>query len=232
MNGGIRRKLNGAEGARDFIRTNPSEDPAYQTLGQRLDEGLGEARRHAEEQAGKTAEARAATALFQRTRKQAQRGYLRMIVKAGEAAAKANPALASRFRMIPVKLSNRGFLTEARALLATAVEQAEAIAPFGATPQVVAEATALVDRAAQALEAAVHARNKRVLATAGLDEATADVMDVVIRLDAFHQHRFVDDPDRLTAWRSARNVLARRTRQESARPVPGGEGSEGEGKAA
>ena len=154
-------------------------------------------------------------------RRQAQRGYLRVIIKAGQAAAKTVPALESLFRAIAPDLSNRGFLTEARALLATAVEHAEAIAPHGATPELVAAATALVEQCSTALEAAVSARSRRVEATAGLKEATADVMDLVIRLDAFNRHRYIDDPEQLAAWVSAKNVLGPGRRQNGS--APGGE---------
>lgn len=221
MNRDVRRKLDGAVGARSFVRSHPSDGPGYAQLAARLDEGLAQADALAETQVKAMAESRSLTAQGRRLRRQAQKGYLALIVRAGQAATRTDPERASLFQPVSSALSVRGFLTEARALLAAAREHADALTPHGAPPEVVAAATELVEQCVATADAAAAARARQVQATAGLGEIADDVADVLVRLDAFNRHRFVEEPELLAGWLSARNVRPRSRRNGTGAPTAG-----------
>jgi len=212
MERAVRRKLDAAEGARAFSRSHPSDVAGHTRLVEQLDAGLGEVAQAVQTQVAAEAERRGAAEQTARIRRQLARGYLRVIVKAGQAAAREDVALAGVFAPLSPRLTNRGFVAEARSVVIKAREHAAALEPEGADPETVSAAAELIERCAAGLEGAAEARNRRVQATAMLRERCSDLMDLVERLDGFNRHRFSEDADLLTAWESARNLVSSRRR--------------------
>lgn len=207
MDGAINRRLNAGDGARRFNDAHPSDEPAWTAMAGQLEERLRRAEDVARSRVVFDGESRAGTASARKLRRQVARGLLRVLIRAGQAAARSEPALGPRFRPIPPGLSSRGFLAAAQGVVEAAREQLATLAPLGATQEVIDQTAALLEQFRAASERAAVARNARVQARAQLQVLAAEVMDLVLRLDAFYKHRFVDQPDTLQAWTSARNVV-------------------------
>jgi hypothetical protein len=202
-----RRKLDMGDRVRGFNAAHPSPDPAWVGLAQQLDERCARAAELAEVQAGRAAEARASTAHHMKLRRRLRTGLVRVLVKAGQTAAKTDPSLEQRFRPVRGGAASREFITAVRALVTAAREHGDALASHGAPPELIDRAAALLDQYVTATREGLTALNARVEAGAALKEVTAEVVGLVGRLDALNRDRFLDEPELLTAWASARNVL-------------------------
>lgn len=222
-----RWKLDSAERVRVFNESHPAPDAASEAVFTLLETRLAQARElDARARSGRAAAA-AATAERSAIKADLGRGLLRLLVKVGEAAAEELPELVGRFRQRKVKGPNRTFLTEARNMVALARANQETFTRLGMAEPLLDELTATLDRFSRTIERGAEARHQHVAARAELHAVTADVVDLVARIDALNQHRFRGDVETLAAWASATNVFGpMKRRQFPESPPAGGAGQD------
>ena len=207
MNGEVRRKLDMADRVRVFNRTHPSGDAGLPPLSEQLDERVVRAEAVAAMQrSGRLAEG-AGTARRRELRAKLQQGLLRLLVRAGEAAAKEVPELAKRFQLPSLGATSRTFLTAARTMLTEARQRPELFVRFGMSAPLLDELGGLLDQYGTSVEEAFTGRQQHVAARAELQEIASEIMDLVERIGSYYRHRFRDDPDELAAWESASNLI-------------------------
>jgi hypothetical protein len=90
--------------------------------------------------------------------------------------------------------------------LTTAQNHKELLQGYGLPEGMLERIAEAVDRYEVAVTGKSNALASRVGATADLDAVVEDIMEVVRHVNALNSLRFRDDPEKLAAWKSARNV--------------------------
>jgi hypothetical protein len=206
MQKSTRRKLRRADGVRAFLRINPSTEAAVVALTAELDEAVSRATALIRASADRNREAITATAAGHGIRERLRHGLFRVFRGAGRRAARKHPELEPAFAGGEPRDTNLDFEAAARSLVEAARTHVEALAGHGVTPELVGEASALIDRYVAEMHRAQEARGGRVQANAELEGVAREISDIVLRIDGLMRHRFADDADLLAAWRSARSV--------------------------
>ena len=207
MNAEVRRRIEMAERARGFSRANPFQDPTSATVIARLEDLVTRANALAhQESAGRIAR-HAATVRRIDLRHALVSHFLRPVVRAAELAAKQRPDLLGKFRLPSSSATSKSFFMAARSMVTTAVAEKELFASLGISDAVLADLGRAVDEFELATEAAHMGRSNHVGARADLKEVTADLMDLIAVVDGLNRHRFREDPEKLAAWDSERNVI-------------------------
>ena len=207
MNAAVRRKLDMADRVRVFNRAHPSTDSGMTPLFEQLEERISRAAALAALQRSGLAAARAGTGRRKELRAVLQEALLRHLVRVGEAAAKEQPELAGRFQLPRLGATNRTFVTAARAMLEEAKAHRELLVRLGMTAVLLGELSRQVAEYVAAVDQAASGRQDHVGARADLATVTAEILELVERIDGYQRHRFRDDADMLAAWDSAKNVV-------------------------
>jgi len=206
----------------DFIRINPSTETGYNSLVSRLEERLKRADAlAAQEREGQLAE-REAIARRKELRRNVQLQQLRTLVLVAQMAAKDRPELAGQFVLPPFSVPHKTFLTAAREMLARALAEKELFVSLGLGESFLDELGKAVAEFDGATQTAHEGRSKHVGARADLSAVTDECMDLVVLLDGLNRVRFRDDPEKLAAWESARNVVGPFRSRSSDSPSDGG----------
>jgi hypothetical protein len=213
-----RRKLDMADRAMIFIRAHPPEDAGIAPVIAELEERVGRARRLVKEDGEGRAAERSATNERREVKRVLVDGLLGYLSRVGRAAAKEQPSLAGVFRPLAMRTANRLFVARAESMVAAAREHQELLGRYGLTAGVLDEADRLLGTFVTALEAGATGLLAHVGANAELTVVTAEIMELVSRIDRLHRHRFRDDPDALAAWASARNVQGPFRRRNGTEP--------------
>jgi hypothetical protein len=213
-----------------FIRANPDENPASAQVAARL-AVLGErAELLAQQQrAGQMGVSAASNDKAER-REDLQNG-VGAVIGIARVAAKDNPDLTVHRRPLRRRVDETTLLTTARVVVAEAGAAMEIMAPFGLTQDLLDSITANVTAYEAAMARQRNALAAQVGAGAELDAVAAAIMDVVKNLDALYRVRFRKDPERMAAWKSARNVAWPGSAADDA-PAPPAPATPDSGKAA
>jgi hypothetical protein len=219
-----RRKLDMADRAMVFIRAHPPEDAGVAPVIAELEERVGRARRLAKVDGEGRAAERSATKERREVKRVLVDGLLGYLSRVWRAAAKEQPSLAGVFQPLGMRASNRLFVGKAESMVAAAREHQALLGRYGLTGALLDDVDRMLGRFVTALEAGATGQQAHVGANAELTVVTAEIMELVGRIDRLHRHRFRSDPDALAAWASARNVLGpfrRRNRAEPESPSSG-----------
>jgi len=205
MNGTIRRKLEMATRARDFVRGHPDANPGYVAAAARLEECLLRAEALARQEVAVRQAVSAAVVSKEQLRAEAYDTILLLAGLAGPASREA-PELADGIAR-PVRNSNhQAFLTRSRVALETASAHSELLARYGLPEGFLEALGAVLDRFEGSLQEKHAGRLAHVGAIADLRAVCDEVMAIVNHLDALNRFRFREDAEALGAWKSARNV--------------------------
>ena len=224
MNALLRRRLEMAARARDFLRAHQM-DGVGEGLGLAKLEGLLERVDNlATQQRSGVVVERSAAKQRQEIRNALQTKILGYLSVVGAVAATQNAELAEQFRTPPVNATHQALLTTSRAILEKATAQKELLVSLGMSEHVVDELATALGQYEQTLEATSAGRRAHVGARADLKTVAAEISKQLRLLDKVVRYRFGDDAELMAAWDSARNVTGPfKTKNE---PQSGAGGSE------
>ena len=102
----------------------------------------------------------------------------------------------------------------------------DVLSKHGLSGELLDEAAKVVARYQAATEEASEARQGRIQASAELDEVAARIMELVNRIDGLNRHRFVNQPEILVNWESARNLVTVAPKANTTSVPPSGAGGD------
>ena len=237
MRATVRRKMEMADRALDFLRAHPSSDPSHLTVVQGLEARLARITALAVVELAGRRDARSATGYRRALRREAQATLVRLVERVGEMAAVDHPELVGQFEGPHRGASNAAFLARAWELLQRARTREEVLVPYGLAGAQLDGLAGLLTRFEEATERAHAGRANHVGARAELGAISAELSLVIGVLDALNQTRVREDPNLLAAWDSARSLAWPRPPVEAGKPVApvvpeGAVGEPGVGRAA
>lgn len=220
MDARLRRRLEMAVRAREFLRAHRTDGVAEQAALARLEELVQRAEALAAQQRAGIVATRAATEMRAEVRRALRSKLLLYLSAVGGVAASENTELAAQFRL-PRVGPNQAFVTMARGMLEKATAHKELLVQRGMSDQLLTDIAAAIEEFEQTLEATRAGRREHVGASADLRAVMAEVSEQVKVLDAIVRYRFGDNAELMGAWASAHNVAGPfRSRTE---PAGGGE---------
>src|SRR5690349_17387075 len=224
MNAQLRRRLEMAARARDFLRAHQM-DGVGQDLGlAKLEALLERAENLATQQRVGVAVERSAVKQRQELRRALQPRILGYLSAVGAVAATQNAELAEQFRMPPPNATHQALLTMSRAILEKATAQKELLVKLGMSEPVLDELTTALGQYEDTLQATSGGRREHVGARADLKAVAADISKQLRLLDKVVRYRFGGNAELMGAWESARNVAGSfQTKNEPQTPAGGGE---------
>jgi len=207
MNAQLRRRLEMAEGVREFLRAHKT-DGVGEGLGlAKLEELLQRAEVLAAQQRAGLGARRAATTRRKDLRR-ALHGKLLLYLRAvGAVAAKENADLAEQFQMPPSNASHKALITMAHGMLEKATAHKELLIQRGMSGQLLDDLTTTLSEFEQTVEASLAARRAHIGATTDLWAVAAEISEHLKVLEGLVRYRFGDNAELMGAWASARNVL-------------------------
>jgi hypothetical protein len=205
MNAQTRSKLDMARRALTFCRAHPDPSPGYAAALAALEERLATADKLADRQEQGILAVRGATELKRQLRKKMRRSQLLHLARVAQIASKEVPELGPKFVLRPEKAPYQTFRTAARAILAEAMNQKELLVKHGLSDTVLESLVETLKEFDEVFERGVNARLAHVAASAELDVAADQSIQIVKVVDALNRFRFADDIESLRAWESASN---------------------------
>ena len=206
MNAQLRRRLEMAARARDFLRAHQMEGVGQDLGLTKLEQLLEDAENLATQQRMGVAVERSAVEQRQELRRALQPRILGYLSAVGAVAATQNAELAEQFRMPARTATHQELLTMSRAILERATAQKELLVQLGMSEQVLDELATALGQYEDTLQATSAGRREHVGARADLKAVAADISQQLRLLDKVVRYRFGDDPEAMAAWESARNV--------------------------
>ncbi len=222
MNAQLRRRLEMAARARDFLRAHQMEGVGQDLGLTKLEQLLEHAENLATQQRVGVAVERSAVKQRQELRRVLQPRILGYLSAVGAVVGTQNAELAEQFRMPPPNTTHQGLLTMSRAILERATAQKELLVKLGMSEQVLDELTTALGQYEDTLQAT----------SAGRREHVGDISKQLRLLDKVVRYRFGDNAELMGAWESARNASLRSARrvagsfQTKNEPESGAGGSE------
>lgn len=230
MDARLRRRLEMAVRARDFLRAHKTDGVAEGAALTRLEELIQRAEVLAGQQRAGIVATRAATEMRAEVRRALRSKLLLYLSAVGGVAASENTELAAQFRL-PRVGPNQAFVTMARGMLEKATAHKELLVKRGMSETLLTDITAAIEEFEQTLEATRAGRREHVGASADLRAVMAEVSEQVKVLDGIVRYRFGDNAELMGAWASVHSVLGP-FRSHTASPPDGGGETPGTEKAA
>lgn len=207
MNIQLRRRLEMAARARDFLRAHRTEVESEKTALARLEELLERSEAlDAQQQTGLEA-TRLAVVKRDDLRRTLQNTFLRFLAAVATVAARENTDLLLKFRIPPKGASNQAFLSAARGILVKATAQREVLVSQGLSASLLDDTAATLAEFEKTLEATRSGRRDHTGASSDLRRVAVEIIEQLKLLDGLVRYRFGDNAERMGAWVSARNVL-------------------------
>ena len=206
MNAVLRRRLEMAARARDFLRAHQTDVASQATAVARLEELLARAESLAAQQRAGDVATRSATAQSEELRREIQQ-FLKFLVGVGAVGTRADSVLAEQFRLPPTNASNRTFLTTARVMLQEATTHRHVITTLGLSVSLLDDLFSALEDFEKTLEATRSGRRYHGGASAELETVATDIAEQIRVLDGLVRYRFGDDVELMAAWVGALNVL-------------------------
>jgi len=201
MKAQLRRRLEMAERVRTFLRAHQLEGIGDGLGVANLEKLIARAQVLDEQQRVGVNLSRQATKHRKAVRQALENKILRYLRAVGRVAAK------QKFPLPAANASHKALLTVGRASLEKATAQKDLLASLGMSPKVLVDLAAVLGEYEQTLEASRSGRLEHVEASADLDAVSAEIAEQLQFLDGVVRYQFADDPDVLSGWASARNVL-------------------------
>jgi len=207
MNALMRRRLEMAARARDFLRAHRTEVESEAMALTRLEQLLQRAETLDAQQQNGLVATRAATMKREELRRVLQRTLLKFLAGVAAVAAKANSDLLIQVRLPRNGASNQAFLSAARRILVKATVEKDLLIGQGlSTTLFDAIATALTGFE-QTLESTRTGRRDHTGASSDLRHVATEIGEQVRLLDGLVRYRFGDNAELMGAWNSARNLV-------------------------
>ena len=203
----VRRKIDMASRVREFTRAHVDSDPGYPPVLARLEELLPRAEAIAARQHQGLVSARGAQAGRMELRRQLHSQVAHYLVAMGSFVSKDQAEVSARFKLPDINATNQAFLTAVKALVVAAEGQQELLAKQGLVPASLEDIKRMVAEFEAASEAARTARRDHIGARADLEVISAELVEQVKVLDGITRYRFGNDPEVMTEWKAARQIL-------------------------
>lgn len=198
-----------------FQQAHPFGTPAENAVAEELAKKLAVAREaDAQAASGENAE-RIATRIRRGLGMTIRGELLRPLARIAKAAEDEEPEVARLVRVPGVKARIGTFRRAMRTAATLATEKREFFLSHGMPPELPAALTTAVEQYEAAVQQAFAARRAHVGANAELDQLAAEILGLVQQLDGMNLFRFRDDPEKLAAWISARDIP-----RPARKPVP------------
>lgn len=207
MDAQLRRRLEMAARARDFLRAHQTEGVGQDLGLVKLEALLERAENLATQQRTGVAAARAATKQRKEIRRVLQPRILGFLSVVGAVAGKQNAELAEQFRMPPSNATHQALLTMSRAILEKATAQKDLLVGLGMPAHVLDELATALGEFEQTLEATSAGRREHTGASAELQTLGIEINEQLHMLDKVVRYQFEENAELMGAWESARNVL-------------------------
>lgn len=207
MKAQLRRRLEMAERVRTFLRAHQLESVGEGLGVAKLEELIARAQALDEQQRVGVNLSRQATKQRKTVRQVLEDKILRYLRAMGRVAAKQKGELANEFPLPASNASHKALLTVGRASLDKATAQKDVLVSLGMSVKVLDELAAALGAYEQTLEASRSGRLEHVEASADLESISAEIAEQVRLLDGVVRYQFGSDPDVMSGWASARNVL-------------------------
>jgi hypothetical protein len=205
-------------------RANPSDNPGQEAAVQKLEEKVAKAKALMNQEGAGHVTVRASVL----TREQLRDALIlkiRLLQGVARAAAVEVPGVGTRIRLRGSRPGNITFLASCEQASAQATEFQELFSKYGMPPGFLEEFGGLVKEFEASLDDKDAGLRTHVGANAELDATMSDIMMLVKQLDAINKHRYRKDPEKLSAWKSARNVHWPRGEKAAAKKKGGSEGA-------
>ena len=207
MNTYLRRRLEMAARARDFLRAHQTEVESEKMALARLEELLQRAELlDAQQQTGVEA-TRLAKVKRDELRRTLQSTLLSFMAAVATVAARENTDLLLKFRIPPRGASNQAFLSAARGILVKATAQREVLVSQGLSAGLLDDTAATLAEFEKTMEATRSGRRDHTGAVSDLQRVAVEIIERLKLLDGLVRYRFGDNAELMGAWVSARNVL-------------------------
>lgn len=186
-------------------RANPSEDPNHTALVVRLEE-LYQQGTALNEQALRGELAVRSSVRGKDEIKEVIRQQLLAFNGVAQLASIENAGVEELVRVPRTTTAHRTFLATTRVMIDHATRHSALFQKYGLPGTFVADLTALADELESAMGRKESGRQSHIGANADLDEVVGEIMKVINALDRLNRVRYRKDPERLAAWKSARDV--------------------------
>lgn len=201
-----------------FSRANPSADPNLTALVTRL-QLKDERGRELGQQALSGELSVDATVRSKEEIAKLIRGNLMALSGVAQLASLEAPGIEALIRVPRAGGAQRKLITATRVMLATVTEKADLFRRHGLPENFVPDLTALVDEFEGALGSKESGTQSHVGANAELDAVAAEIIKIVNALDRLNRVRFRNDPEKLAAWKHARDVAWPVEKPEGGKPA-------------
>ena len=207
MNAILRRRLERAVRVRDFLRAHPTDVAPEAAALARLEELIERADALASQQRAGIAAAQGSFERRAKVRRALQTKLLRYLAGVGVVAAKENVELGAEFRLPRGGAPNQAFVTLVKHMLDKATENKDLLVKQGLSDKVLSDIAVALGQFELTLEATRSARRAHVGASGDLRAVASEISEQIQLLEGLVRYRFGDDPELMSAWRSASNVL-------------------------
>jgi len=207
MDGALRRRLEMAARARDFLRAHPTQEAGEAAALTRLEELLERTKVLDEQQQSGLEVTRLAVVKRDELRRKLQSTVLGFLANVAAVAARQNTDLMIKFRLPRPGASNQAFLSAARGILVKATTQRDTFVSQGLSTSLLEDMAATLTEFESTLEATRAGRRAHTGASSDLRRVATEIAEQVRLLDGLVRYRFGDDAELMGAWGSARNVL-------------------------
>jgi hypothetical protein len=217
MNKIIGRKLNMAVRARDFSVANPSADPNFVLVLDRLTGAIDRVVALGGRQVTGRLSRHASIVERQEVRRKLRNDLLPHLVTIARTASVDQPMLGDQFEIPGHNLSNARFYAAAKAMLELGLAEQEVLLKHGLSDTLLPDLEGTVNAYAATITTTNASREE-------LEEVGDQIMQLVDVMDGINRYRFRDDPARLVAWEAARHVVTgpRKSDTDTSPSVPAG----------
>ena len=207
MNGALRRRLEMAARARDFLRAHPTEEAGEAAALARLEELLERANVLDEQQQSGLEATRLAVVKRDELRKKLRSTLLGFLSNVAAVAARQNSDLMIKFRLPRPGASNQAFLSAARGIMVKVTNQRDTFVSQGLSASLLDDMAATLTEFENTLEATRAGRRAHTGASSDLRRISTEIVEQVRLLDGLVHYRFGANAELMGSWISARNVL-------------------------
>jgi hypothetical protein len=209
-----RRKLEMGQRVLEFCKHHPDPSPGFQSAVARLQERLARARQLAEQQMDGRAEVKVATGKKRDLRRLMIQAHLDHLQNVAEIASSDEPNILPKFVLPADATSYLAFRAAASSIAAEAESRKELLMKHGLSEDVLNGLKVNLDQFELALEQSAAGRLTRAAATAELITLAEEVVQIVNVMNGMVRIRFVSQPEALSEWEIAKNVVATPRRDE------------------
>ena len=199
-----------------FAHANPTTSGTFNSLVGSLDDLLKRAGESAARQIEGITQSRGATALRASVEALLRSTHLDHLLQVATSASQERPDILPSFR-IPKKegASIRGFRNAVARIAQAGQENRELLSKYGLGETMIEDLLATLEKYDGTVLQGVDGRQAHVEASAELTLIAGQVSRIVQVMDGFQRLRFAQDPEKLTAWDSARRIVAERRSPET-----------------